>query len=49
MNRCTSPDCFCAWPAVRTIHSTGQTYSVQALPYVGAAWLFRYVYLEPAP
>lgn len=45
---CDSPRCFCSWPPVRRIWSTGQSYTVQALPYVGEPWLFRYVYLEVA-
>lgn len=30
----------------RLIPSTGQYYSIEALPYVGEPWLFRYVYRE---
>lgn len=32
-----------SWPPVRLILSTGQWYTVQALPYVGEPWLFRYL------
>lgn len=43
---CDSASCFCAWPPVRTIASTGQRYTVQALPFVGEPWMFRYLYSE---
>ena len=43
---CPWADCWCkAWPPVRVIPSTGQAYTVEALPFVGEPWLFRYVYL----
>lgn len=39
-------DCWCrAWPPVRRVDSLGCFYSMEALPYVGEPWLFRYVYL----
>lgn len=42
---CCWSDCWCrAWPPVRLVISTGQTYTVEALPWVGEPWLFRYRY-----
>jgi hypothetical protein len=44
--RCSEPGCWChELPAVRTIPSTGERYTVQALPWAGVPWLYRYLYL----
>lgn len=44
---CRYLDCRCR-AGFRLIASTGQWYTVEALPYVGEPWLFRYLYLEAA-
>ncbi len=45
---CDSPHCWCRRWWERWIPSTGQTYTVEALPYVGEPWLFRYRYMGAA-
>lgn len=41
---CRSPLCWCAFPPVRRIASTGQHYTVEEV----SAGLYRYRYLEGA-
>ena len=43
---CDSPNCWCSWPPVRVVMSTGQRYTVQELPMDGTKRVFRYFYLE---
>lgn len=42
---CNASTCWCSSPPVRRIPSTGQQYTVQALPWAGEPFLFRYLYL----
>lgn len=43
--RCDSDACWCSWPPVRVIPSTGQTYTVEELPSEGETRVFAYKYL----
>jgi hypothetical protein len=45
VSRCDSGSCFCAFPPVRRIASTGQKYTVEELPASGSVRVFRYLYL----
>ena len=42
---CDALSCWCRWPTVRRIHSTGQRYTLEELPSEGEARVFRYAYL----
>ncbi len=46
---CLWTDCWCrSWPPERLTCSTGVPYTVEELPAIGSARVFRYRYLEPA-
>jgi len=46
---CSAKTCWChAFPPVRLIPSMGQTYTIEAAPYVGEPWLFWYRTSEQA-
>lgn len=45
MRRCDSDRCWCSWPPVRLIMSTGERYTMDELPAEEGRRVFRYLYL----